>query len=100
MSTTLVPIDDLVTIDEIAKRLHWSVNATLNIATGKAGSKHRLKFPRPLVGPAKRGVWLWTDVCQWVVETTPKAAAERHRVLSSEAETSYRNDSRRGKRSA
>lgn len=99
MSTSLVSVDDLVTIDEIAKRLHWSVNTTLNIAQGRDG-RYKLKFPRPLVGPAKRGVWLWTDVWAWAVETTPKAAAERHRELSSEAETSYRNDSMRGRRSA
>ena len=99
MSTTLVPIEDLVTIDEFAKRLHWSVNGTLNIATGRDG-RYKLKFPRPLVGPAKRGVWLWTDVWQWVVETAPRTAEGRLRALSSEAETSYKNDSRRGKRSA
>ena len=99
MSISLVAVDDLVTIDEIAKRLHWSVNTTLNIAQGRDG-RYKLKFPRPLVGPAKRGVWLWTDVWQWVVETTPKAAEGRLRALSSEAETSYRNDSKRGKRSA
>lgn len=99
MSTSLVAVDDLVTIDEIAKRLHWSVNTTLNIAQGRDG-RYKLKFPRPLVGPAKRGVWLWTDVWAWVVETTPRAAAGRHQVSSSEAETSYRNDSMRGKRSA
>lgn len=99
MSTSLVAIDDLVTIDEIAKRLHWSVNTTLNIAQGRDG-RYRLKFPRPLVGPAKRGVWLWTDVWQWAVETGPKAAVERRLASSSEAETSYRNDSMRGKRSA
>jgi hypothetical protein len=99
MSSNLVSIDDLVTVDEIAKRLHWSVNTTLNIAQGRDG-RYKLKFPRPLVGPAKRGVWLWTDVLAWVVETTPKAAAGRHLASSSGAETSYRNDSMRGKRSA
>ena len=92
MSTNLVQIEDLVTIDEIAKRMHWSVNTTLNVATGRDG-RYKLKFPRPLVGPAKRGVWLWLE------EAAPRIAAERYRA-SQAAETSYLNDSRRGRRSA
>lgn len=98
MSTMLVPIEDLVTIDEIAKRMHWSVNATLNVATGRDG-RYKLKFPRPLVGPAKRGVWLWTDVWLWLEEAAPRTAAGRYRE-SQAVETSYLNDSRRGRRSA
>ena len=98
MSTNLVPIEDLVTIDEIAKRLHWSVNATLNVATGRDG-RYKLKFPRPLVGPAKRGVWLWTDVLQWFEETAPRTLEGRRRA-SRAAAMSYRNDWKRGKRSA
>lgn len=79
MSERLVPVDDLVTIDEIAKRLRWSVNATANVVTGRDG-RNKLKFPRPLVGRGKRGVWLWTDVWRWYEKASPRSAEARKRA--------------------
>lgn len=79
MSERLVSVDDLVTIDEIAERLHWSVNATMNIVQGRDG-RHKLKFPRPLVGRAKRGVWLWPDVWEWFENVAPKNIEARRRT--------------------
>lgn len=83
MRPVLVPVDDLVTVDEIAKRLHWSLNSCLNVVTGRDG-RYKLKFPKPLVGCAKRGVWLWTDVEAWHDETVPKSILARKRAAQTE----------------
>ncbi len=77
MSTVLVSIDDLVTVDEIAKRLRISVNCATNIVTDR-DSKYRIKFPKPLVGCAKRGVWLWQDIEYWI-ECVEYSAQKRSR---------------------
>lgn len=75
MSARLVAVDELVTIDDIAKRLKISVNIASNIAQGRDGRK-KVKFPKPLVGNAKRGVWLWEDVEEWLRATAPKEEDE------------------------
>lgn len=99
MRPNLVPVDDIVTVDEIAKRLHWSVNACLNVVTGRDG-RYKLKFPRPLVGCAKRGVWLWTDVEAWYEETAPKSILSRKRTAQVPDSTYKRPSWRSGRKSA
>ncbi len=98
MSSNLVSIDDLVTLDDIAKRMHWSLNTTMNIAQGRDG-RYKLKFPKPLIGPAKRGVWLWTDVWNWFEETAPKVIENRKRSAQV-AETTHKRDWRHGSHTA
>lgn len=99
MSARFVPVDDLVTVDDIAERLHWSVNTTLNIVTGRDG-RYKLKFPRPLVGRAKRGVWLWTDVMSWFEETTPKTIERRKRSANRTPTMRRHHDWSNGRKSA
>jgi hypothetical protein len=98
VTAQLVPIDDLVTVDEIAKRLHWSINATCNVVQGRDG-RYKLKFPKPIVGTAKRGVWLWTDVWEWFENTAPKTVEARRRASRAAAMTCKR-DWNHGQRSA
>lgn len=99
MRPNLVPVDDLVTVDEIAERLHWSINSCMNIITGRDG-RYKLKFPKPLVGRAKRGVWLWTDVEAWFEETAPKSIEARKRAAQAASMTNRRPNWRNGKKSA
>lgn len=71
MSTRLVSVDELVSIDDIAQRLKMSVNVASNIVRGRDG-RHRLKFPKPLVGRGTHAVWLWSDVEEWAA-SAPKS---------------------------
>lgn len=99
MRVDLVPVDDLVTIDEIADRLHWNVGLVLNIVTHK-DERYKLKFPKPLVGPAKRGVWLWTDVEAWFEDPATQETQERKRQARAQSMTQRRSSWRSGRKSA
>lgn len=71
MNERLVPVHELVTVDDIAKKLGVSVNTAANIVRGRDGKK-RIQFPKPLVGVGVRAVWLWSDVADWCKQTAPK----------------------------
>lgn len=99
MSERLVPVDELVTVDEIAKRLRWSLNTCVNVVTGRDG-RYKIKFPKPLAGTAKRGVWLWMDVEEWHEKTAPKTIEARKRAAQCEAMTYKRPSWSHGRKSA
>ena len=87
MGSRLVPVNELVTVDDIAERLKMSVNTVSNIVRGKDG-KRKLKFPQPIVGRGTRAVWLWPDVEDWHRQTTATAQNKLKRAGSSA--TTYR----------
>ena len=73
MGSRQVPIDELVTVDDIATILNVSVNVASNIVRGRDGKK-RLKFPQPLVGKGTHAVWLKADVMEWHRERMAREA--------------------------
>ena len=78
MASKMVYVNDLVTVDLIARRKKISVGQITNLIRGR--SSKRLHFPQPLVGWGCRGVWLWSDVDTWFKEQeqTLKKKEERH----------------------
>ena len=99
MTDRLVAVDDLVTVDEIAKRLRMSVNAVSNIVRGNEG-RRKLKFPKPLVGKGTRAVWMWDDVEEWYDATAPKSLEARRRAGRAAAMTYKQPSWSHGKKSA
>jgi hypothetical protein len=81
MSSRLVDLDELVTVDEIALRLKMSVNAASNLVRGRSG-RHKRKFPKPIVGRGDHGVWLWEDVAEWHHATVQRSTPRRPRATS------------------
>lgn len=100
MSQRLVSVDDLVTLEEIAKRCKMSKTAVRNIVSGRDGRK-RLGFPRPVTGKGARGIWLWPEVNEWYTNTMPRTAEGRRRAARASA-MKYRQTPRwqHGKRTA
>lgn len=70
MASRKVDINDLVTLDMIAKRFHMSVAHTSNIVCNRYQKRGRA-FPQPLKGKGTRAVWLWPDVKTWYDEVRP-----------------------------
>ena len=91
MGSRLVPVNELVTVDDIAVRLKMSINSVSNIVRGRDGRK-RLRFPQPLVGRGTRAVWLWEDVEAWYDATAPKSQQARQKAGRAAAMT-YRQQS-------
>lgn len=96
MAQRTVPVDELVTVFEIADMLKMSVNSASNIITGRDG-RYKLKFPKPLVGRGTRAVWLWTEVESWYEAVGPKT---RRRNARATAMTYKRPSWSRGKKTA
>jgi hypothetical protein len=88
VSNRLVPLDELVTVDEIAKRLHWSINSCINVVTGR-DSRLKHKFPKPLVGSSKHGVWMWSDIKEWKKLVGDDYISGKQKT--SKSSTSYKN---------
>lgn len=70
MASRKVDVNDLVTLDMIAKRFHMSVAQASNIVCNRWHKKRR-SFPQPLKGKGTRAVWLWPDVKEWYDEVRP-----------------------------
>lgn len=98
MSERLVPVDELVTVDDIAKRLKMSVNSVSNIVKGRDG-RYKIKFPKPLVGRGTRAVWQWTEVATWYESVAPNTVKAR-RQQANAAAMDYRRHWCRGNRTA
>lgn len=64
MSSKMVPVNDLVTVDMIAERLNVGVARVKNQVNGD-GHRRGPKFPAPIAGSGTRGVWLWPEVREW-----------------------------------
>lgn len=74
MGARQVGLDELMTVDDIAKLLKVSVNIASNIVRGREGGRKRVKFPAPIVGTGVRAVWLREDVFDWHEEYLAKQA--------------------------
>jgi len=79
----MVYVNDLVTVDLIARRKKISIGQATNIVKGRDAKKKH--FPQPLVGWGCRGVWLWSDVDTWFKEQEVKKQERR------EKKARYRN---------
>lgn len=93
MSSRLVPVNDLVTVDDIAKRLKMSVNCVSNIVRGR-DKKQKLKFPKPIVGTGTRAVWLWDEVEEWHGALELKAVKPARRPAKTYRQPSWSHRSR------
>jgi hypothetical protein len=80
MASKMVYVNDLVTVDLIAKRKKMSVGQVTNLIKGKTARKQH--FPQPLVGWGCRGVWLWSDVDVWFKE---KETQQRKKIEKQKA---------------
>lgn len=80
MSERLVSVDELATVDDIARELHINLSVMMNIVKGRDG-RAKAKFPQPVVGRGIRAVWLWDDVADWSsraeLHTSKKAPVKR-----------------------
>lgn len=79
MSERLVPVDELVTVDDIAKRLKMGVNTVMNIVKGR-DKRFKDRFPAPITGKGTRAVWLWTEVEAWYEQIEQKTIAAQRRA--------------------
>lgn len=75
MASKMVYVNDLATVDTIARRKKISVGQVTNIVKGKIAKKKG--FPQPIVGWGCRGVWLWSDVDEWFKIQEAKETKQR-----------------------
>lgn len=90
MASRQVPVNDLVTVDDIAKRWHMSVGQVSNIVCGR-NPKKGLNFPQPVVGTKTRAVWLWDDVDAWYKRAMPKQDLDERRASKKTRKMKYLN---------
>lgn len=90
MASRQVPVNDLVTVDMIAKNYHMSVGQVSNIVCGRKTRKG-FEFPQPIVGRGTRAVWLRDDVDDWYRKATPKQKLEERRISQKSKKARYHN---------
>ena len=90
MASRQVYIDELTTVDMMAKRWKMSVGQVSNIVCGRDGKK-RTHFPEPIAGSGTRAVWLWSDAQEWYSRTMPKQQLEERRASKKSKKRSYVN---------
>ena len=95
----VVPVSELVTVDEIARKLRMSVNAAVHMVRGRDG-RAKTPFPAPLVGKGDRGVWLWTEVEEWWTASAPRSLKQRRRAARVASQTFKHQSWSHGRRSA
>jgi hypothetical protein len=86
----MVPLNDLVTVDDLARRWNMSVGQGSNIVCGKDG-RRKSKFPQPLVGRGTRAVWLLEDAEKWYQKHMPKSRIEARRASQKSRKKPYVN---------
>lgn len=79
MASRQVYVNDLATVDTIARRKKMSVGHVSNIVKGKITKKKG--FPQPIVGWGCRGVWLWSDVDEWFKTQEVKEAKQKENKM-------------------
>jgi hypothetical protein len=90
MGSRQVFVNELVTVDDLAKRWKMSVGQVSNIVCGRDGRK-RTHFPQPVCGKGTRAVWLWPDAQEWFEKNAPKSKLEERRASRKGKKTAYVN---------
>lgn len=90
MGSRQVFVNELVTVDDIAKRWKMSVGQVSNIVCGRDGRK-KTHFPEPICGKGTRAVWLWPAVEEWYEKHTPKKKLEERRISQKGKKIRYVN---------
>ena len=90
MASRQEPVNDLVTVDDIAQRWHMSVGQVSNIVCGRNLKKGQ-NFPQPVVGRKTRAVWLRDDVDTWYKANMPKQELEERRASKKSKKVRYVN---------
>lgn len=89
MASRQVPINDLITVDDMARMWHMSVGQVSNLVCGH--SRKGQEFPRPLKGRKTRAVWLRDDVDEWYKRVMPKSELEARRASQKSRKMKYVN---------
>lgn len=90
MGSRQVYLNELVTVDILAKRWKMSVGQVSNIVCGRDG-RRRTHFPEPLVGSGTRAVWLACDAQSWFDRNMPKQKIEERRASRKSRKAPYVN---------